>query len=186
MKHAQRWGGRMGWHTIWMLLAVGIWFAAAEGAGSRTVSRADGEILYTASGALAEEARPAAQEGKPDAGQDKPEVERFDVKKGQVTARAPVTEAIREEARKLVQSLGGQAETFRADPKDGIVLRIPLKPSLEVRKPGFYAYATEVFLFLPEETAPYMLVFSEENDPRIFALTESAAPLLRSCGWKIK
>lgn len=110
-------------------------------------------------------------------------VERFDVKKGEVTERSPVTPEIRQEAERLIQAMGGHAGTFRVDPKDGIVLRIPLQPSLEIRKPGFYALSTEVFLFLPEGVAPYVLVFSEENEPRLFALGQSADKLLQLCGW---
>lgn len=119
-----------------------------------------------------------------DSRQEDSVLERFDVKKGEVTARVPLTAEIREEAALLVQSLGGQAGVFRVDPTDGIVLRVPLKPSLEISKPGFYAFATEVFLFLPEGVPPYILVFSEENEPRIFSLTQSPARLLQLCGWE--
>jgi hypothetical protein len=124
------------------------------------------------------------QKQKPSQEHSSTELERFDVKKGQVTARVPLTAELREEASRLIQSLGGKADTFRIDPKDGAVLRIPLNPSLEIRKPGFYAYATEVFLFLPVGVSPYMLVFSEENEPRIFGLTQPVDRLLRLCGWE--
>jgi hypothetical protein len=112
------------------------------------------------------------------------EIERFDVKKGTVSDRVPSTPEIQEEAGKLIQSLGAAHGIFRADPKDGTVLRIPIQPSQEIRKPGFYAFATEMYLFLPGGEEPYILIFSEENEPRLFAVKHPVDRLLKLCGWE--
>lgn len=112
------------------------------------------------------------------------EIERFDVAKGAVTARIPSTPELQEEAGKLLASLGGSLGIIRADPKDGTVLRIPLAPSQEVKLPGFYAFATEMFVFLPKGQDPYILLFSEENEPRLFAFRHPVDRLLELCGWK--
>lgn len=142
-------------------------------------------ILLPAGGAALAEGRPeAAAVHRAEPEPDSPDLERFDVKKGKVTDRAVFTPEIREEASRLVLSSGGNADAIRIDPKDGTVLRIPLKPSLEVKKPGFYAFATEVFLFLPLHGSPYILIFSEENEPRVFALSQPVDRLLRLCGWE--
>lgn len=112
------------------------------------------------------------------------EIERFDVRKGTVAARVSSTPDIQEEAGKLLQSLGAAHKVIRADPKDGTVLRIPIQPSQEIRKPGFYAFATEMFLFLPEREDPYILIFSEENEPRLFAVGHPVDRMLQLCGWE--
>lgn len=112
------------------------------------------------------------------------DIEKFDVKKGTVTGRHPSSPEIQEEAGKLLHSLGAAHGVLRADPKDGIVLRIPIRPSQEVRKPGFYAFATEMFLFLPKGEDPYILIFSEENEPRLFGIEHPADRLLKLCGWE--
>jgi hypothetical protein len=159
---------------IWVLSCLLLGMGLGTGSGS---ALAEGGANAGITGAV----YPAAMaEPEPDS----PDLERFDVKKGKVTDRAVFTAELREEASLLVRSIGGYAETFRIDPQDGTVLRIPLKPSLEVRKPGFYAFATEVFLFLPLHGTPYILVFSEENEPRIFAVTHPVDRLLRLCGWE--
>lgn len=112
------------------------------------------------------------------------EVERFDVKKGAVIDRVPSSPELQAEAAALIQSLGEANGLVRADPKSGTVLRIPLAPSIEIRKPGFFALATEMFLFLPDGQDPYMLLFSEENEPRIFGVNHPVDRLLKLCGWE--
>ncbi len=112
------------------------------------------------------------------------QVERFDVQKGQVTARIPVTPEIQEELSKLAQSASGSAGTFRIDPADGTVLHVPLRPAVEIRQPGFYALAAEAYLFMPTGREPYILFFSEENEPRLFGLTHPVTRLLALCGWE--
>lgn len=112
------------------------------------------------------------------------EIERFDVAKGAVVARIASTPELQGEVSKLLASLGGGLEVFRADPKDGTVLRIPIQPSQEVKLPGFYAFATEMFVFLPKGQDPYILIFSEENEPRLFAFKHPVNRLLELCGWK--
>ncbi|MDF2935016.1 MAG: hypothetical protein K0Q90_389 [Paenibacillaceae bacterium] len=112
------------------------------------------------------------------------QIERFDVKKGQVVAQLAVTEEIRQELRKLAQSASGSAGTFRIDPGDGTVLHFPLQPALEIRQPGFFALAAEAYLFLPAGREPYMLFFSEENEPRLFGVKHPVKPLLSLCGWE--
>ncbi|MDF2927696.1 MAG: hypothetical protein K0R57_6610 [Paenibacillaceae bacterium] len=112
------------------------------------------------------------------------EVERFDVHKGEVTARAPCTPELRKEAELLIRSFQDKTDILRIDPENGTVLKIPLEPLLEIRRPGFYAFAAEMFLFLPEGKDPYMLVFTEENQPRLFAMTRPVDRLLQLCGWE--
>lgn len=111
-------------------------------------------------------------------------IERFDVGKGAVVARVASSPELQEEASRLLQSLGGSLGIIRADPKDGTVLRIPLRPSQEVKQPGFYAFATEMFVFLPKNQDPYVLLFSEENEPRLFAFHHPVDRLLKLCGWQ--
>lgn len=112
------------------------------------------------------------------------QIERFDVQKGQVTARIPVTPEIQQELSKLAQSASGSAGTFRIDPADGTVLHVPLRPAVEIRQPGFYALAAEAYLFMPTGREPYILFFSEENEPRLFGLTHPVTRLLALCGWE--
>lgn len=112
------------------------------------------------------------------------QIERFDVQKGQVTARIPVTAEMQQELSQLAQSASGSAGTFRIDPADGTVLHVPLRPAVEIRQPGFYALAAEAYLFLPKGRAPYILFFSEENEPRLFGLTHSVNRMLALCGWE--
>lgn len=111
-------------------------------------------------------------------------IERFDVQKGQVTARIPVTAEMQQELSRLAQSAAGSAGTFRIDPDDGTVLHVPLRPALEIRQPGFYALAAEAYLFLPKGREPYILFFSEENEPRLFGLKHPVNRLLTLCGWE--
>lgn len=112
------------------------------------------------------------------------QIERFDVRKGQVTARIPVTAEMQQELGRLAQSASGSAGTFRIDPDDGTVLHVPLRPAVEIRQPGFYALAAEAYLFLPKDREPYILFFSEENEPRLFGLKQPVNRLLALCGWE--
>ncbi|WP_438449329.1 hypothetical protein [Gorillibacterium sp. sgz5001074] len=112
------------------------------------------------------------------------ELERFDVAQGAVVSRIPSTPELQAEAGKLLQSLSKAKGLFRADPKDGTVLRIPLQPSQEVKQPGFYAFAAEMYVFLPLGQDPYILLFSEENEPRLFGFDYPVDRLLTLCGWK--
>ncbi|RAV03020.1 hypothetical protein [Paenibacillus sp. YN15] len=112
------------------------------------------------------------------------QIERFDVKKGQVTDRIPITAEMQQELRKLAQSASGSAGTFRIDPPDGTVLHFPLQPAVEIRQRGFFALAAEAYLFLPADREPYILFFSEENEPRLFGLKHPVNRLLALCGWE--
>lgn len=127
---------------------------------------------------------PAAGEAATAAADTHGQIERFDVRKGQVTARIPVTAEMQQELSRLAQSASGSAGTFRIDPDDGTVLHIPLRPALEIRQPGFYALAAEAYLFLPKGREPYILFFSEENEPRLFGLQHPVNRLLTLCGWE--
>lgn len=109
------------------------------------------------------------------------EVEVFDVKKGSVVRKLEPTDAIRREAERILASISGQAPLFRADPEDGRIIRIPLAPPVEVTIPGFHALTTEMFVFIPESKQPYVLLFSEENDPRLFAFSHPVQRLQELC-----
>ena len=112
------------------------------------------------------------------------QIERFDVKKGQVVDRIAVTEEIGKELRTLAQSASVSAGTIRIDPADGTVLHFPLQPAVEIRQPGFFALAAEAYVFLPIGREPYILFFSEENEPRLFGLKHPVKALLALCGWE--
>ncbi len=147
--------------------------------GLRLWIRSAAVVVFFLSAVLVSSAAGAAAEADPQG-----QIERFDVQKGQVTARIPVTAEMQQELSKLAQSASGSAGTFRIDPDDGTVLHIPLRPALEIRQPGFYALAAEAYLFLPKGREPYILFFSEENEPRLFGLKHPVNRLLTLCGWE--
>lgn len=103
----------------------------------------------------------------------------FDVKKESVTRTFELTEDIQEEAKRWLASISGPAPVVRADPHDGIVVHIPFRPPVPVQQPDFNAIANEVFLFVPKDQKPYLLIFSQENEPRIFAFHYPAETFLR-------
>lgn len=169
-----------------VLITVTAGSGGAVGAGGAMPANSAPVILQPdggAAGDLAGEAVRADTAAGQAAAAQKGEIERFDVKKGQVVARVPVTEELRDEIRKLALSAAGSAGTFRIDPADGTVLHVPLQPALEIRQPGFFALAAEAFVFLPDGREPYILFFSEENQPRLFGLGHSVKHLLALCGW---
>lgn len=103
----------------------------------------------------------------------------FDVKKESVTRTFELTDEIHAEVKRWLASITGPAPLVRADPDNGIVLHIPLRPPIQVERPDFHASANEVFVFVPKDQKPYLLIFSEQNEPRIFAFDSPVEPFLR-------
>ncbi|WP_284644331.1 hypothetical protein [Paenibacillus silviterrae] len=105
-------------------------------------------------------------------------VQVFDVQEERVVSRLGMTPEIREAAARWLQDVRGVSPCFEIGTKSGIVIRIPLQPSLTVTPvPGVSLRCRELYALIPaksvQEESPLLLAFSEEGRTYAFECNRS-------------
>jgi len=97
------------------------------------------------------------------------DVEIFDISKGEVIIKVQSNSEIQREARQYLQRITGIYEKVKAFPENGYIIRVPLKPSVEIKNQllnGYYIYSLdEVFIMFPAQQKPYLLVLDNKYRP---------------------
>jgi hypothetical protein len=96
-----------------------------------------------------------------------PDIEVFDITKGQVVSKIPNTVEVQKEVQLCLESITGVAQPLKETPKEGKMIRIPLNPPILVENQLFAVMSHEVFLILLPSKKPFLIVFGEDHTPHL-------------------
>lgn len=101
-------------------------------------------------------------------------VQIFDVALGKVVATLPNTKEMQDQAKTWIGSITGLSPSIKAEPRDGLVIRIPLQQAEPVQSGISGDKVQELFLFASStHPRPFqMLMFTQKGQP-LFVLTEA-------------
>lgn len=107
-------------------------------------------------------------------------VQIFDVKQGKITLTLPNTREMQEDAKEWIKAIDGLAAQTKIEPKDGIVIRIPLQEPVPLKSNISDGSAEEIYVFVnPRQTKPaLMLVFTQKGQPLLVNADIHLAPIL--------
>jgi len=105
-------------------------------------------------------------------------IEIFDVCKGSVIKRIGLNSEIQGEAEKYLKSITGMYVRVKAIPDNGHIIKIPLEPPVKVQNKWLDEAVDELFVILPEETTPYLLVLDDKGRPLFYTFEGNVNVLL--------
>jgi hypothetical protein len=108
------------------------------------------------------------------------QVEVFDVKLGRTVKQFTNTPEIRQEAERLIGSITGVVTNVNPEPKEGIIVGIPLIPPLQVKNSWVQDTAVILFVFINRATVdrPVLLLINDDNQPLLFQARVDLTPFL--------
>lgn len=108
------------------------------------------------------------------------QVEVFDVKAGKVVRQFPMAPDIRSNAERWIGSISGIVASVNPEPKEGIIIGIPLTPSLQVSNNWVRDRAKVLFVFINRMNIrqPTLLLINEEDQPLLYQATVDMSPFL--------
>lgn len=95
-------------------------------------------------------------------------IEVFDIAKGEVILKAESNESIQKEARNFLDSISGMVVKVKAFPEKGRIIKIPLGTSVYIENQYLNSLVNEIFLILPEQGRPYLMVLDYKGRPEFF------------------
>lgn len=107
------------------------------------------------------------------------QIEIFDISKDKVIHKVQPNPDTHQEVKSILDGITGVYVKFNPIPNKGIMIRIPLDPSIVVKNQWFNDLVDEVTLIFPEQEDPYLLVFTDENSPLFFTFKGDTAKLLK-------
>jgi hypothetical protein len=117
--------------------------------------------------------------GSPVQAAEPKDVQVFDIAQGKIMKRVKNSPEIREEVENSLQSIHELVVKFRVEPKDGVVLRIPMEPSVKVDNQWFHDSVNEVFIIVPRSEKPFMLLFTADKKSIILKFKHPVQQLLK-------
>jgi Xaa-Pro aminopeptidase len=111
-------------------------------------------------------------------------VQVFDVRQGKVVVLLPNTQEMQEEAKTWIQAVESLSKQAKVEPKDGIVVRIPLQEPVAIKPEISADRAEEIYVFISQNSsAPAkMLVFTQKSQPLLVNAQVNLTPFLRKHG----
>ena len=99
-------------------------------------------------------------------------IEIFDIGRGEVIKQVEPDRETRREAEMLLKNIKGLYLKFKPLPDKGCIVRIPLEPASRIKNKWLndcgIAYVDALYVLLPEEDAPYLLVLDGKQRPFFF------------------
>ena len=117
---------------------------------------------------------------------DKP-IEIFDIVKGQVIKKVKSTQSIQDQTLRYLDRISGLSVNVNVFPDKGYIVRIPISPKVQVKNHwlndnGIHA-VDEVFVMLPAQDNPYLLLFDDRSRPYCFVFIGTLDVLLKELGF---
>ncbi|WP_127585331.1 hypothetical protein [Paenibacillus koleovorans] len=112
------------------------------------------------------------------------EAQVFDIKLGKIVHTFPNTPELRLEVEKWIGSIEGLVAAVNPEPLEGVIIRIPLNPVLQINNEWLRNRAVQAFLFVSHSTVdkPALLLLDEQEQPMVYRLKMSAGPFLDQYG----
>lgn len=102
-------------------------------------------------------------------------IEIFSIADAEVIFFAEKNESIQKEMEALLASVHDVVKKVQPIPSKGIILKIPLEPSVMIVNEWMEDLVDETFIFFPEEKdEPFLLIFDQENRSHFFQIKRDA------------
>jgi len=105
-------------------------------------------------------------------------IEIFDIAKGEVIKKLESNESIQKEASSLLYSISGMVVKVKAFPEKGRIIKIPLKTPVSVENQYLDSIVDEIFLIIPEQGRPYLMILDYKGRPEFFNFEASIDKIL--------
>lgn len=118
------------------------------------------------------------------------QAEIFDIVQGKVVKTVPLNKTILSEARKCLQGIDGVYTKVNAFPDKGYIIKIPFESDTVIKNPilskSGLASIDKVFILLPEQGAPYLLILDGQERPFFFVFSHPVKKLVNSLGLEME
>lgn len=113
---------------------------------------------------------------------EKPAIEVFDIGKGEIISKTPLTSDVQNEVFNYIKSIKSLYTKVIPFPEKGYVIRVPLDPPMNVNikllnDVGIKSLDS-VFIILSNKEAPVLLVLDNQRRPYFYTFNASIQPLL--------
>ncbi|MDR4890271.1 hypothetical protein RGU12_22475 [Fredinandcohnia sp. QZ13] len=106
------------------------------------------------------------------------EIQIFDINQDMVIKHLPVSTDIQQEVEYILKGINGVYVKYNPIPNTGLMIRIPLEPTIMVRTQWFDDLVDEVTLIFTDQESPYLMVFDDENKPYFLTFKGDTIKLL--------
>lgn len=117
-------------------------------------------------------------------------IEIFDINQEKVVQKVQSNPSIQKEVEGYLNGITGMYIKVKAFPEKGYIIRIPLEPSVKVQSQWLNDYGInsvdEVFILLPEQGVPYLLVLDEKKRPLFYYFKGDTGVLLENLNFKLE
>ncbi len=111
-------------------------------------------------------------------------IEIFDINNGSVTKVVPINNSTLTEAKKILKGITSIYLKANILPEKGYIIKMPLEPNIKVKNRWFIEYdlnpIDKMFIFLPNEGAPYLMVMDKKERPYLFNFKGDTDKLLKN------
>jgi len=112
-------------------------------------------------------------------------VELLDIEKDEVINTTPTNSNVQVETEKVIKEIDGIVKKFKPIPNKGYMIKIPLEPSYQLKNKWISDLIDEVIIIIPEDEAPYLITFDDENNPYFFTFKIKIAALLNTLDFSL-
>ncbi|MBC5635215.1 hypothetical protein H8S33_00110 [Ornithinibacillus sp. BX22] len=112
-------------------------------------------------------------------------VELFDIEKNEIIKTTKPNRKIQLEVEKIIKEIDDIVRKLKPIPDKGYMIRIPLKPSIQLENQWVYALIDEVIIIIPEDEEPYLLLFDDENKTHFFTFEAKIDTLLNTLSFSL-
>lgn len=117
------------------------------------------------------------------------DVEIFDISKGEVIKAIKSNSTIQDETLSYIKNVTGLYPKVDAFPKDGYIIRVPIKPEEKVNNPWLndngIQDVNQIFVIFPKDDKPYLLVLDKSFMPFFFSFEGDTELLLKQLSFPI-
>jgi len=117
-------------------------------------------------------------------------IEIFDINQGKVIGKVQSNSSIQKEVEGYLKGITGMYVKVKAFPEKGYIIRVPLKPPVEVQSQWLNEYGinsvNELFVLFPEQGVPYLLLLDEKERPLFFNFEGDTGVLLEDLNFRLE
>lgn len=101
-----------------------------------------------------------------------PTVEVFDIAQERVIFQGEASQWMQGETEEVLQNIDGIYPKVQPIPKDGLLVKMTLEPTIHIENEWLVEWVEEVIFFYSPEEEPYILLFDQENHSYFFTIAD--------------
>ncbi|WP_010281266.1 hypothetical protein [Bacillus timonensis] len=106
------------------------------------------------------------------------QIQIFDINQAKVVKHVAINPNIHQEVETFLKNINGVYVKYNPIPAKGIMIRIPVEPTIMIRNKWFDDLVDEVTIIFPEQEKPYLMLFDDENKPYFLTFKGNTAKIL--------